>query len=254
MNKSIINYEKLHSTFAKINISTPKSFLWFHYSDFLNNSSFKALYDSYPDISFFEEHKDLMRNYNQAPHDRFYLAFEKSIFHSSDYTGSGIIRMNQLPKCWQDFIGELNDKRYNEFIKMVLNLENYTARYDWHIGIKGNAVSPHIDAKPKLASHLFYFNTSPEWNQDWGGRTLILQSKKTSVMNPSFDDFNEIISIENLDNKSLLFKNSESAWHGVEPLKCPENRFRKLFNVIFEVNNANELTLNERANMQTRMV
>lgn len=68
-------------------------------------------------------------------------------------------------------------------------------------------------------------------------------------MNPSFDDFNEKISVENLNNHSLLFKNSITAWHGVEALRSPVNNYRKLFNVIFEVNNAEELSLLERANM-----
>lgn len=249
MKKTIINYEKLHSHFNRNTINTIDNFLWINYSGFLNDKSFLALIESFPSIELFEEHKDLKRIHNQAPHNRYYLAFEKSIHHPIGYSGRGVIQLNQLEPIWQDFLNELMDKTYENFVKSVLGLVNFKARYDWHIGIKGTEVSPHIDASTKLASHLFYFNTTHDWKEDWGGRTVMLAAKKTTVMNPLFTDFKEKISIENLNNKSLLFKNSGNAWHGVEALKCPKSKFRRLFNVIFELGNADTLSLRERANM-----
>lgn len=248
-NNSIINFDKLATNSAKTQTFKEGEAIWINLSGFLNETFFMSLYESYPDLLFFEEHRGLKRAFGQTPHDRFYLSLEKSIFHLNDYEGPGVIQIHQLAQCWQDLIGELNDSPYNDFISSVLQLGKYKARYDWHIGFNGSEVSPHIDGSTKLASHLMYFNTSTDWKQDWGGRTLILNSKRTSAMNPTFEDFDEKVGIDFLDNKSLIFKNTPNSWHGVESLKCPANKFRRLFNVIFEIDNADELSLSQRANM-----
>lgn len=73
MKNSIINYDKLFSTFAVDSNNKVQDFVWFNYSDFLTTGGFNALYESFPEISFFEEHKGLKRVHQQAPHDRFIL-------------------------------------------------------------------------------------------------------------------------------------------------------------------------------------
>lgn len=249
MKKSIINFEKIYLFHDKKNTLNVNPFPWFNYSGFLHESSFVALLESFPKFSYFEEHKGMKRIHNQAPHDRFYCAFEHSIHHPFGYIGPGVIHPHQLALCWQDFLGELNDKPYENFIKEVLELSDFKARYDWHIGVRGSEVSPHIDASAKLASHLFFLNTVDDWNSDWGGQTLILISKKTKAMNPTFYEFEERVKIDFLNNKSFLFKNTPEAWHGVEALKCPINAHRRLFNVVFEIQNADTKSMSERANM-----
>jgi hypothetical protein len=90
------------------------------------------------------------------------------------------------------------------------------------------------DSSKKIGTHIFYFNTNSDWNIAWGGSTLVLGGKTVDKMNPDFSDFISITTVQFLDNRSLLFKNTRDAWHGVQPLKPPDGQHRCLFNVIFE--------------------
>ncbi len=70
MGNTIINYEKLYSTFRNDKLKIDSEIVWFNYSGFLHDGAFKALYDSYPEITYFEEHNGMKRIHGQAPHDR----------------------------------------------------------------------------------------------------------------------------------------------------------------------------------------
>ena len=242
--------DKLISKLSLESFKLEKSSSWFNFQNLISPVKFHELLNNFPPINLFEEHKNLRRRYGQRPHNRYYLAYDSSIHHSSTYEGKGIIRHSELPTCWQKFIGELASTQYTEFIQSILNINTFSLRFDWHIGINGSEVSPHLDAPVKVATHLFYFNTDEDWNYSWGGETLILGDKLTNYMNPSFDDFRTTKIIKITDNSSLLLQNSPEAWHGVKPLSCPQNRCRKLFNVVFETPHADAQPLLFRAGLQ----
>ena len=46
---------------------------------------------------------------------------------------------------------------------------------------------------------------------------------------PGFDRFPPPIRYESLGNQSLIFSSRKHGWHGVEPVRCPEDRMRKVF-------------------------
>ena len=66
-------------------------------------------------------------------------------------------------------------------------------------------------------------------------KNLFTGSEPTShPQNPDYEDFTSKQPVQIVDNYSFLFKNQPEAWHGVEPLRCPEGSYRRLFNIIFE--------------------
>ena len=219
-------------------------FPWFNFQSFLTPAAFYDLYSTFPSLDLFEKHTNLSRNYGQRPHNRYYLAYEKSIYKTSDQPyEQGVVRHEELSLPWQQFIEELKKSQiYNNFIKDALEAQNYYVRYAWHLGHSGSEVSPHRDSPTKIGTHIFYFNTSDDWNMTWGGSTLVLGDKLTDANDPDFSDFTEIVTSQISDNHSFLFKNTSNAWHGVKPLTCPEGKYRRLFNVIFEVPETQEVS------------
>jgi hypothetical protein len=209
-----------------------RPFPWTSFSRFLTPEGFDALCRDFPDLRFFEKHENIPKPYNQRPHNRYYLAYEDSIYHPHENPEEGVIRHSELPSAWQEFLRELEGEEYRRFLQSFLDVSEFQIRYAWHIGVDGSEVSPHCDAKNKIATHIFYFNTSDDWRIEWGGETLILCGKRTPALNPDFTDFDRAIPVSFLDNSSYLFKNAPDAWHGVRKLSTPEGKYRKLFNVI----------------------
>lgn len=209
-------------------------FPWNDFSQLLTPEGFQALYKDYPSLDLFEAHRGLERPHGQRPHDRYYLAYEHSIYGHMDHKEAGEVGHGDLPPIWQAFMDELKTSEpYHAFIENLLGIGPLTARYAWHVGINGSEVSPHRDSDNKVGTHIFYFNTHEDWDESWGGSTLVLAGKKVSTLNPDFSDFGSETASDILDNHSFLFKNTPEAWHGVRTLTCPEGCYRRLFNVIF---------------------
>ena len=145
-----------------------------------------------------------------------------------------MVRLDELAPSWRQFLGELESRPYRRFIRWLLGVTPDRVRYAWHLGFAGSEVSPHLDGKEKLATHIFYFNESGDWRPEWGGETLVLGGRAVERMNPDFSDFRLVRAVPFLDNRSFLFRNGPQAWHGVRPLAVPPGRYRRLFNVIFE--------------------
>jgi hypothetical protein len=226
--------EKAMREFRPEAFSRRTPFPWNDFAGLLTPEGFHALYKDYPSLELFEAHRGLQRPHGQRPHDRHYLAYEHSIYGHSDHKEAGEVGHADLSPAWQTFMDELKTSEpYRAFIEDLLGVEPLTARYAWHVGVAGSEVSPHRDADNKLGTHIFYFNTHDDWDDAWGGSTLVLGGKKTAALNPDFGDFAAETASDILDNHSFLFKNTPDAWHGVRALTCPEGRHRRLFNVIF---------------------
>lgn len=195
----------------------------------LTEDGHRALIATFPSLSTFTRHEGIPRLHGQRPHDRYYLALDRS-----HYGTGGVIRRRALAPPWQAFLRELEGPSYRRFLAEMLGSAEFEVRYAWHLGVAGSEVSPHEDSDTKLGTHLFYFNTPEDWQPEWQGSTLLLAGKRSTRMNPDFEDFNTVTETEFLGNRSVLFKNVPGAWHGVRKLRCPEDRHRRLFNVICE--------------------
>jgi len=73
-----INYEMLKD-FNKDSFKSTLPFPWNNFHQFLTLQGFVKLYQEYPSIELFEWHEGVKRNYGQRPHNRYHLAYEKSI-------------------------------------------------------------------------------------------------------------------------------------------------------------------------------
>ena len=234
MNHDFINYKYLQS-FTKEKFLENQPFPWYDFADFLTLEGFQRLMQDFPPLQLFEKHEGLERVYGQRPHDRYYLAYETSVYRQIEHQDKGIVEYKKLPMTWQMFVEELEtSKMYQNFIKSLFEVEEFRVRYAWHVGVTNSEVSPHRDAEQKIGTHIFYFNTDDDWKTDWNGSTLVLGNKQKDKMNPDFSDFTTAIPTQLTNNHSFLFKNTPNAWHGVKPLACPEGKYRRLFNVIFE--------------------
>ncbi|MDQ3258049.1 MAG: 2OG-Fe(II) oxygenase [Acidobacteriota bacterium] len=237
MKQEFINYELLENFAPNVFLSKPP-YPWHDFHRFLTPEGFAALYENFPPLDVFEVHSDMERVYGQRPHNRYYLAYEESVYARAQAGNGnkGTVKQANLPEAWRMLMDEFEtSERYRNFIKRLFQVSEFQVRYAWHVGVTNSEVSPHVDGDKKIGTHIFYFNTSEDWNPAWGGATLVLGSKLTSAMNPDFNDFTAAEAAQITDNHSFLFRNGPHSWHGVKPLTCPEGSYRRLFNVIFEV-------------------
>jgi Rps23 Pro-64 3,4-dihydroxylase Tpa1-like proline 4-hydroxylase len=213
---------------------TTTPFPWYNFHQFLRPEAFQTLYQDFPSLEVFEKHLEIDRGNGQRPHNRYYLAYEKSIYRSSQ-TGPGVIVQSDLPQSWQRFIEEIEtSEEYHALIRSALGVTKFKMRYAWHVGFSGCEVSPHVDSSDKAGTHILYFNTVQDWEPSWGGEILVLGDRQTDVLNPDYGDFTMTTAVKILGNQSFFFKNTPTSWHGVQPLTCPGEKYRRLFNIIFE--------------------
>ena len=182
----------------------------------LTEEGFQALLDNMPSLDLFFHNVGKERRAGQAPHDRYSL----------EYTPD-----TQVPKPWQDFIGELCSDRYRQNICRLFDAKKVEFRFHWHYTATGCWVSPHTDSPREHGSHLFYFNGENEWDPSWGGDTLALDDGGKLDYNsaPALEDFDDEIAFQCTGNYSALMKRTDHAWHAVRPIDCPEGKYRKLF-------------------------
>ncbi|HZT70194.1 MAG TPA: 2OG-Fe(II) oxygenase [Terriglobia bacterium] len=178
-----------------------------------------------PDVKLFDRIVGVKRTHGQMSHDRYILHYRPQIL---------------LAPAWKNFIAELQGPAYDAFVRRLFGVPASTRlilTFEWYYAWQGCSVSPHCDARRKLGTHIFYFNTQADWESAWGGEILILDDsgrfKPHSA--PLFDDLKVAASLDPRGNGSLLFQRTEHSWHGVRPLGCPPDRLRKLFIITINV-------------------
>jgi len=192
---------------------------WVNIPGTLTEEGYAQLRRTLPDGSLYERRVGYKRSHGQGYHDRSLLHYHPGL---------------TLAEPWREFIAELQGEAYQSFIRRMLGLgpnKRLILTMEWYNAWQGCGVSPHCDARRKLATHIFYFNTEEDWDSSWGGDILILDDagrlKRHSA--PSFDDLRVASSLEARGNASLLFQRTAHSWHGVRPLQAPPERLRKLF-------------------------
>lgn len=93
-----------------------------------------------------------------------------------------------------------------------------------HIHPNNGRLHMHLDYEkhPILENKQRYLNVilylTKDWEQSWGGQTELWNENMTECKVKSNIEF----------NTALIFKTTEKSWHGLpEPIKCPEDKFRK---------------------------
>jgi hypothetical protein len=187
--------------------------------DTLTPQGYEQLRATLPDVSLFDRKVAVRRAFGQGYHDRYILHYRPGV---------------AVAEPWRDFLAELHGRAYQSFLHRVLGVgpgKRLILTLEWYYAWRGCAVSPHCDARRKLATHIFYFNTEADWDPAWGGHILMLDDKGRLHPHsaPGFDDLEVGASIDPRGNGSLLFQRTEHSWHGVRPLECPPEKLRRLF-------------------------
>ena len=192
---------------------------WLNPEGVLTDQAFDLLRDNMPPLDIMKASFGRKRAHGQTPHDRYALEYHPEL---------------DIHPAWHQLIDELNGPVYQQWLARLFDTKRFRLSYHWHYAPRGASVSPHCDAKRKLGSHIFYFNTEDEWSTDWGGETLILDDgghfSRSSA--PDFDDFERSWTANAMGNRSLLFQRQGNSWHGVKELHCPEDRLRKVFIIV----------------------
>lgn len=139
-----------------------------------------------------------------------------------------------LPKAWEEFLDELRGPEYTSFISRMCGVRNtprLSMTFEWYYAWQGCAVEPHCDARRKLATHIFYFNSDDDWQPAWGGQILIMDDdgRLNRRSHPDFKDLKIAATLEACGNGSLLFRRTPHSWHGVLPLRSAPGSLRKIF-------------------------
>lgn len=185
----------------------------------LTDAGHRRLVETLPDVSMFKKSFGYRRKHGQQPHDRFALEYSDGL---------------PVAEAWQEFIAELRGPEYHDFVCRMLGIRRFDLNCHWHYATAGCSVSPHLDSARKYGSQVFYFNTTEDWDPDWGGQTVVLSDKqrRRRKANPEFEDLESVATSQAIGNYSLLFARGAHSWHGVRALNCPEGRMRKIFIVV----------------------
>ncbi len=198
---------------------------WINFQDSLTPKGFEDLRTTLPEVSLFENKVGIKRAHGQGYQDRMLLHYLPGV---------------PVAEPWQKFIAELQGEAYQSFLHRMFGLparKPLILTMEWYYAWQGCAVPPHCDARRKLATHLFYFNTQEDWDSSWGGEVLILddEGRWKAHSGPTFDDLRVGASIDPRGNGSLFFQRTEHSWHGVRPLRPPADQLRKLFVVTINI-------------------
>jgi 2OG-Fe(II) oxygenase superfamily len=191
---------------------------WVNIQGILTDQGFEQLRSTLPEVSIFDKKVGVKRSHGQGYHDRYILHHRPGL---------------PLSGPWKEFVSEIQGKDYEAFIRRMIGRPDkpIILTMEWYYGWHGCAVSPHCDARRKLATHIFYFNTEADWQTGWGGNILIMDDggRFNAHSAPSFDDLGVAASLDPRGNGSLLFMRTDHSWHGVRPLQSPPDGLRKLF-------------------------
>lgn len=192
---------------------------WLNPEGVLTEQAFETLRTHMPPLDIMKPSFGRKRAHGQQPHDRYALEYHAGL---------------QIHPAWHQLVAELNGPVYQAWLSRLFATRRFRLSYHWHYAPRGCSVSPHCDAKRKLGSHIFYFNTAEDWDPQWGGETLVLDDGGKFSRNsaPAFDDFERAWTANAMGNRSLLFQRQGNSWHGVKPVMCPEGHMRKVFIVV----------------------
>lgn len=198
---------------------TAHPYPWVNPAGLIQERAYHCLRKQLPSLALFEPSFGKRRKHGQRSHDRYSLSYHEGL---------------PIAPAWHEFIGELKSRDYRAFLARLIGSDDFELFFHWHYTPRGCSVSPHCDARWKLGSHIFYFNTDADWDPSWGGETVILDDKGRFSRRsaPEFEDFDRVLGSRSLGNHSLLFVRNGRSWHGVREIRCPQGLMRKVFIVV----------------------
>jgi hypothetical protein len=214
----LLNHAALNAI-ATSDFRDAEPFPWINPEKVLTDEAFEQLRTQMPPMEIMNASFGRKRAHGQTPHDRYVLEYDAAL---------------PVAECWHRLVEEFEGPVYQAWLARLFGTRRFSLTYHWHYTPRGASVSPHCDARHKLGSHIFYFNTAEDWDPSWGGETVVLDDEGRFSRNsaPDFGDFSRTWRADAMGNRSLLFQRQGNSWHGVEMLNCPEDRLRKVFIIV----------------------
>ncbi len=210
---------------AKAQFSTAQPFGHVIINDFFKPEFCQKLLDEFPDF----KDKDAV--------DENKTVGKKAVVQTVPQIGSSYKSLDHLVKS-------------EAFLDMVATITGipkliYDPHYiggGTHNNLDGQELDPHVDfTHHPITSHhrrlnlIVYLNH--EWSGNWGGN---IEFHKNPRLDPQQD---EIISIEPLFNRAVIFETHNHSWHGFPPINLPEDKqhlSRKSFALYYYTNKRQE--------------
>jgi len=138
-----------------------------------------------------------------------------------------------FPPTTYKFIAYLNSPEFIQYISNVTGIQKLFPDIGlhgagWHIHGKDGKLNLHFDYSihPKLGLqrklNIIIYLTE-DWDVNWGGN-LEFWSHNNQTNKPK----EKLKIIDNVFNRAVLFDTTQNSWHGFpDPLRCPENVYRK---------------------------
>lgn len=223
--------------------------------NFLNETDYKELCDTYPSLDMFKFKPALGNKYSLAEKNNrdFYFNFLKENKAWKDFyeqvktkdfikevfeflRGHGIDQ--NIRRFW--YTREMSRKR-RSIIGRVFDKKLLRSRFEFSLmSANGGNILPHTDATRKLVTLVLTFIKPGEWKEEWGGGTNIDKPKDITKIynNVNFQlPFEEVTPIKTFPfnpNQCVLFVKTYNSWHSVSPMTGPESALRKTITINIE--------------------
>lgn len=214
----------------------------------IEDSLYKKLVDSYPDVSLFklmpylgnkQSVKYSLAEMNNPKEYKEFLAATPAWreFYEWVKTPDFIVRTLKMLSKKNIELGYIKpdgakkSKSLIEQITQVLQGKKDTneiplsARFEFSIlPADGGQLHPHTDSPGKIITWVISMLHPGEWNSAFGGGTEIMRPKKTELnfnwVNRylEFDDVETLSTYDFLPNQGLVFVKTFNSWHGVRPM------------------------------------
>jgi hypothetical protein len=152
--------------------------------------------------------------------------------------------------CWQRFHAYIKSP---QFIARMLTLTKtqgmpvadppepggFSSRFEFSLlPADGGCLLPHTDIAEKAITVVLGFRSQPDdWNDDWGGGTLILEPK-AGVIAEDYTAPLELFHVRRTmpyhSNQAVVFVKSATSWHAVGPLTGPAGPMRRTVTINIE--------------------
>ena len=161
-------------------------------------------------------------------------------FNKSEFGIDGTSKAFRIPI---EIMGKGNGKSlFSKFIPpskiiTLASYDNFAGYYPYHRSKRNGLLGSHIDhssldSKFHFANSIFYSNK--EWKKEWKGETILFSS---SGLIPE-------VYIEPTPNRMVLFIHSNSSFHGVNKVLCPENITRNTYYMDYYIHSSDISLLN----------
>jgi hypothetical protein len=224
--------------------------------DFIDESTYKTLSESYPDMSKFAFKTKLGGKYSLAERNNgeFYFEFLKNnpcwkdfydhvkskefALQMIDYVKSNNIDLGFKQDIWWTENGNMP---WRNALARFMNKRVMMSKFEFSImPANGGHILPHTDSANKNITLVLSFIKPGEWNEAWGGGTEVNEPKDETK---TYNHVNKVFPFEEVKtlktfpfkpNQCVLFVKTYNSWHSVAPMNGPETAMRKTVTINIE--------------------